>query len=126
MICIRSPDDLKRSRLPEPLHRAVSKVLAAIVVAHGTKYDPDSDGYIIVVTPSDTDASLSKRLGWKWQESIFEGLGYSRDTRSWTLLYLRDNQCAMSVVVQDADWLDPAIRDRIRREAEPGGGGHAR
>jgi hypothetical protein len=122
MICIRSPDDLKRSRLPVPLHEAVSKVLAAIIAAHGSRYVPENDGYIIVVTPTDTDASLSEQLSWKWRDSVFEGISFSRTSRCWELVYLRDNQCAMSVVVQDADWLDPAIRERIKREAEPGGG----
>ena len=120
MICIRSPDDLKRSRLPVPLHQAVSKVLAAIVAAHGSRYDPENDGYIIVVTPTDTDASLSEQLGRKWQESMFEGVSVLDSC--WHAVLLRNNQFTLSIIVDDADWLDPAIRERIKRETEPGVG----
>lgn len=119
MIHIRSPANLARSRLPENLHRAVSKILTGIIAAHGQAYKPDDDGYIIVVTPSDSDISLSDRLGGRWRDSMFEGVSYSRDTSTWHAVYLHNNQCAMSVVVEDAAWLDPGIRQRLQSEMQP-------
>lgn len=51
MIAIRSPADLTRSRLPENLHRAVSRILANILDVHGVAYNPEDDGHIVVITP---------------------------------------------------------------------------
>lgn len=119
MIHIRSPADLQRSRLPENLHRAVFQLLTGIISAHGQAYNPSDDGHIIVVTPSDSDISLSDRLGGRWRDSMFEGVSYSRDTRTWHAVYLHNNQCAISVIVEDADWLDPGIRQRLQIEMQP-------
>lgn len=119
MIQIRSPADLQRSRLPENLHRAVSKLLTGIIAAHGQAYNPSDDGHIIVVTPSDSDISLSDRLGGRWRDSMFEGVSYSRDTCTWHAVYLHNNQCTMSVIIEDADWLDPGIRQRLQIEMQP-------
>lgn len=116
MIHIRSPADLQRSRLPDNLQQAVSKILSGIIAVHGSSYNPEDDGYIIVVTPTDTDASLSDRIGRRWSESVFEGVSYSSDTRTWHAVYLHNNQCTMSVIVPDAEWLDQGIRMRMQAE----------
>ena len=122
MIAIRSPADLKRSRLPENLHRAVSRVLADVLEAHGGAYKPQDDGFIYVLTPGDTDAYLSERLGGRYRDSMFEGVSYNRDTRTWHVVYLLNNQCAMSLIILDAEWLDQDIRQRIRRQMDAEGG----
>ena len=116
MIAIRSPADLKRSRLPQNLHRAVTEVLANIQDAYGETYNPDDDGHIIVITPTDNDISLAEKLGSRYQESMFEGISYNRDTRTWHVVYLLNNQCAMSLIIPDDEQLDPGIRRRLLRE----------
>lgn len=110
MIAIRSPADLKRSRLPEKLQHAVSEVLANIQDAYGETYNPDDDGHIIIITPTDNDISLAEKLGSHYQESMFEGISYNRDTRTWHVVYLLNNQCAMSLIISDDERLDPGIR----------------
>jgi len=119
MIAIRSPADLKRSRLPENLYRAVSKVLANIQDVLGETYNPDNDGHIIVITPTDNDISLAERLGSRYQDSMFEGVSYNRDTRTWHVVYLLNNQCTMSLIISDDERLDPKIRQRLHREENP-------
>lgn len=113
MIAIRSPADLKHSLLPENLHRAVSEVLANIQDAHGETYNPDDDGHIIVITPADKDVYLAERLGSRYRDSMFEGVSYNINTRTWHVIYLQNNQCTMSLIISDAEWLDPGIRQRI-------------
>lgn len=115
MITIRSSTDLDRARLPTDLHTYTSRLFDNLLSVHGTGYNPDDDGYIVVVTPTDTDATLSERLGSRWQESLFEGISYSPDTAIWHIVYLLNNQYTMSVLVSDAAWLDPAIRKRIEQ-----------
>jgi hypothetical protein len=115
MITIRSSTDLNRARLPTDLHTYTSKLLNNLLSVHGPGYSPDEDGYIVVVTPTDTDASLSEQLGSRWQESLLEGISYNKDTVTWHIVYLHNNQYTMSVIVTDAAWLDPAIRKRIEQ-----------
>ncbi|MEN6375074.1 MAG: hypothetical protein ABFD75_09885 [Smithella sp.] len=121
MIAIRSPADLKRSRLPENLHRAVSRVLADVLEAYGGAYKPQDDGFIYVLTPTDTDAYLSERLGKRYQDSMFEGISYDSDTRTWHVIYLQNNQCAISLIISDAEGLDQDIRQRIHRQMDAEG-----
>lgn len=118
MIHIRSPADLAKSRLPQHLHQAASRVLTGILDTHGSAYAPEHDGHLIVVTPTDTEASMTRSLGTRWRDSMFEGVSYSQDTRTWHVVYLHNNQFTMSVIVADAAWLDPGIRQRILREMQ--------
>ncbi len=111
MIAIRSPADLTNSRLPENLHRVVSRILTDLL--DGGTYNPDDDGFIIVITPSDSDAYLSDRLGKRYQDSMFEGITYDRESRTWHVVYLQNNQYTMSLVISNAEWLDQGIRQRI-------------
>jgi hypothetical protein len=121
MIAIRSPADLKRSRLPENLRRAVSEVLANILEAHGGAYKPQDDGFIYVLTPDETDADLSEQLGRCYRDSMFEGISYDSDTRTWHVVFLRDNQYTTSLLISDDEWLDQDIRQRIRRQMDAEG-----
>lgn len=113
MIAIRSPADLQRSRLPENLHKAVSEVLTNIQNAYGAAYNPDEDGYTIVITPTDDDAYLSITLGKPYQNNMFDGISYNQNTRTWHAVLLYNNQYALSLIISDEEWLDPGIRQRI-------------
>lgn len=122
MIILRSPADLNKARLPPNLLAAAGTVLNAIQAAHGTAYNPDDDGYLIVVTPADSDATLSKKLGPRWENAQFEGVTYERKTRTWHAVILQGNQFAISVLIEDADWLESGIRRRMQSETDRKGG----
>jgi len=115
MVTIRSAADLHKARLPTALHTYTSRLFDKLLSVHGTGYNPDDDGYIVVVTSTDTDATLSERLGSRWQESLFEGISYNPNTAIWHIVYLLNNQYTMSALVSDAPWLDPDIRKRVEQ-----------
>jgi len=122
MIAIRSPADLAQARLPQNLSAAVSRLLTGIQKAYRGNYDPDDDGHILVITPTDSDTSMTERLGWKWSDSMFEGVSYDSASGVWHVVILRNNQYTLSIMAMDGA-LDASIRQRLHCQLE--GGDHA-
>lgn len=116
MLAFRSLEDIPKARLPTHLVSPVTKLMRGILANHGSDYQPDDDGYVILVTPTDTDKSLADRLGPRWSESCFEGVSYDKASRLYHTVILRNNQFTLSILVPDEPWLDPAIRTRILHE----------
>lgn len=116
MIILSSIKVVEKARLPPQLVAAATKILQSIHTAHGLRYDPEQDGFLVIITPTDTDASISEKLGRKWQESCFEGVHYDEVANSYIAVILRDNQFAISILIPDEPWLDPDIRKRILQE----------
>lgn len=115
MLTIRSPDDIERARLPPHLLSPVDKHLRHILEAYPV-YNPDDHGYLALITPSDTDAGLGLSLGRKWREHGFEGVEYDVTHRCFVAVILRDNEHAVTILVPDEPWLEPAIRQRLLLE----------
>ncbi|RII25151.1 MAG: hypothetical protein CXR31_14775 [Geobacter sp.] len=118
MLAFRSMEDIPKARLPTHLVSPVTKLMRGIYAAHGAGYQPDDDGYVILVTPTDTDKSLAERLGTRWNESCFEGVSYDKASRLYHAVILRNNQFTLSILVPDEPWLDQAIRTRMLHEME--------
>lgn len=116
MLTFRSLEDIQKARLPTHLIPPVTKLMQGILAAHGSGYRPDNDGFIILVTPTDTDKSLADRLCIRWNESCFEGVSYDKASRLYHAVILRNNQFTLSILVPDEPWLDPAIRSRMLHE----------
>lgn len=112
MITIRTAADLAEARLPPALHNAAHSLFASIISTHKALYRPDDDGYIVIVTSSDTDACLVDSLGWKWRDSLFEGVSLDSATWVWHAVILRDNQFTLSILALD-EGLDAGIRQRL-------------
>jgi hypothetical protein len=106
-------EDIPKARLPTHLIPPVTKLMRGIHAAHGSDYQPDDDGYVILVTPADTDKSLADRLGTRWNESSFEGVSYDKAARLYHAVILRNNQFTLSILIPDEPWLDPAILARM-------------
>lgn len=112
MIAFRSLADVSKARLPPHLIEPVLKTMQAILKAHPA-YDPDNDGHLALITPTDTDDSLGERLGDRWQESGFEGVAFDPVSRVFSTMILRNNQFGISILIPDEPWLPTAIRERI-------------
>lgn len=115
MISIRSPGDIEKARLPPHLVAPASKHLQHILDAYSA-YDPDAHGHLVLVTPKDTDAGLGLSLGRKWCECGFEGVEYDIAHRCFVAVMLKDNEHAVTILVPDEPWLEPAIRQRLLLE----------
>jgi len=122
MLAFRSLEDIPKARLPTHLIQPVTKLMRCIHAAHGSDYQPDDDGYVILVTPTDTDKNLADRLGTRWNDSCFEGVSYDKASRLYHAVILRNNQFTLSILIPDEPWLDPDIRARMLPEIGGGDG----
>lgn len=115
MIAIRSPADIEKARLPPHLEAAAGKHLRHIIDDR-PQYDPDDDGHLVIVTPTDTDLNLGQILGRRWRESGFEGVWHDSASCCFVAVILRNNQHATTILIPDEPWLEPAIRQRLLLE----------
>lgn len=115
MLIIRSTADISTARFPPRLAVAAAKYFQDIIDAY-QNYNPDDDGHLVVVTPSDSDASLGLQLGRKWRENLFEGIERDNKHGCFIVVILSNNQHAVTVLVPDEPWLDGPIRLRLQRE----------
>ena len=113
MIVIRSPADISNARLPSPIAAHLDKLFVSILRSV-PDFNPENDGHLILITPSDTDAELCSKIGRRWADSCFEGVRY--DQRCYHAVILHNNQFTVSIIVPDEPWLDPVIRERMIRE----------
>lgn len=114
MLVFSSIDAIPDARLPAHLATYIEKLFASMLKAI-SNYNPEDDGYLVLVTPSDTDESMGERLGYKWKDG-WEGVSYDESSRCFLTLILRNNQYGISIVIPDEPWLDLAIRERVNRE----------
>jgi hypothetical protein len=115
MITIRSLNDLELVQFAPALHTATHRLITNIIATYKEAYQPEDDGYIVVVTPIDTDTSIADSLGWKWSDGLFEGVSQDPITGVWHAVILRGNQFALSILALD-EGLDNGIRQRFQRE----------
>lgn len=120
MLIIKSLADIGTARFPPHLAAAATKHFQIILDAYQS-YNPDDDGHLVVVTPSDSDASLGLQLGRKWRESLFEGVDRDGEHGCFVVVILSNNQHAVSILIPDEPWLDVPIRTRLRREMTTNG-----
>ncbi len=117
MIVIRSPVDLEKARLLPHLEIVARKHLHLILDTN-PQYEPEDDGHLVIVTPTDTDLSLVQDLGQRWRNSMFEGVVFVPGSRCFVAVILRGNQFAVTILTPGEPWLDPAIRRRLLAEID--------
>ena len=115
MIIIRSPADISAAKMPHALSAYVTILFAGITQAI-PDFDPDNSGHLVVVTPTDTDESLCKKLGFRYLDNVFEGVEFNIEFRCFHAVILANNQFTISVIVPCEAWLDPVIRARMEKE----------
>jgi hypothetical protein len=111
MISFKKPGDIPKARLPTHLAALIETLLTRITAQ--PDYDPTADGYLVLVTPNDSDETLTARFGFRWSESMIEGVIYDPSARCYHLVLLRDNQCAYSIIIPDEPWLPESIREKV-------------
>ncbi|MFW5858128.1 MAG: hypothetical protein ACOCX4_09635 [Planctomycetota bacterium] len=108
--------------LPENVRRVARRILSNLVDAlaeHGEAYDPAVYGATVVVERGDTDADAVRVLGYPLTAAVLEGA--TLEDGCFVTCTLHDNEFGYSIVVPDADWLDPALREKLLAELAPEG-----
>ena len=98
---------LEGSPLLCPVRRVVLPVVSP------PSYQPEEDGYVVLVEPPDVSRALSDLdLPYRLHEVPFEGV--SLEGGLFHAVYLANNQFALSFLVPDADWLpDEALQHTV-------------
>jgi hypothetical protein len=117
MIIFEQMEHIPKARLPSHLEAYLTRLFAGIISTNPL-YDPQNDGQIILLEPSDNDISVSEIVGARWRDSCFEGASMSTEYHCFHMVILRNNQYCISVIAPDEPWLDADIRTRILRELE--------
>ena len=114
MKTLRTIEDIERARLPGnvlPVVRDLLTNLIADYAEHGHAFNPDEDGHIVLIEEGDADGDIRAALGAGLLDAVLEGCVYDRGFFVTCVLF--NNQFGVSVVVEDALWLDPAARRRL-------------
>lgn len=120
MLSFRSMADIEaqKPRLPPRIVRCLTRVMQGLLDAY-TDYDPEDDGYLVLVTPETTNADAVKLIGRPWVEARLEGVSYDRENRCFLTCVLFNNQFGISIIVDDSPWLsriDPGFREMLLYE----------
>ena len=121
MFTFKSPEDI--SKLPEnhSARATVEELIQQLITAYspsGRSYDPEDDGYIILIEPEDAYRELDELwegctlLSIPW-EGIMLRDGY------YTAIYLANNEYGLTFVIPDADWVTGELRELIEDILDP-------
>ena len=121
MITFKSTEDL--SKLPEvhPAYATIKELIEQLITAYsptGRSYDPEDDGYIILIEPQDVDRTLDELWDGATLLSIpWEGLFLQGDF--YIGIYLANNEYGLTFVIPNADWVTGELRDMIEDILDP-------
>ena len=121
MITFKSTEDL--SKLPEvhPAYATIKELIEQLITAYsptGRSYDPEDDGYIILIEPQDVDRTLDELWDGATLLSIpWEGLFLQGDF--YIGIYLANNEYGLTFVIPDAGWVTGELRTMIEDTLDP-------
>lgn len=117
-----SMEDVDRVELPEGLREAVRGTLANLIDAYaeiGERYDPEVDGYTVLIEESDSNETIRATIGgYTLLDAPLEGVVHDEKRQCFITCVLFNNQFGITIVVPDAHWLDPELRARLVAETQ--------
>jgi hypothetical protein len=121
MKVLKSLEDIEAAGLSPPVRDAAREVLENLIRAYaeyGQSYDPDDDGYVIVIEGGEPDAAVEAEAGYALGAARFEGGVLAHGC--FVTCTLHNNQFGISWVIVDSPALDPALRARLLAECGAG------
>lgn len=121
MKTFRSLEEVESAGLSPPVYAAVHGVMKNIIDAyseHGEVYDPEDDGYVIVIEGGEPDAEIEAEVGYSLREALLEGGFY--ENGCFQTCTLHNNQYGISWVVIDSPALDAEVRAKLVEECGEG------
>jgi hypothetical protein len=76
MLHFKSADDLQQLSPDDPSYPVVADLVQRLIVNYGTEgYDPDADGWVVLVQEGDVDQPLTEIWDdWRLVDVPFEGI----------------------------------------------------
>ena len=121
MLTFKSTSDLSKLRPDDLAYATVGELIEQLISAYsppGRAYDPEDDGYIILIQPEDVDRTLDELwdgctlLNIPW-EGIMLRDGF------YTAIYLANNEYGLTFVIPNADWVTGELREMIEDILDP-------
>ena len=121
MITFKSSEDLSKLPPTDPARDTVQELIEQLITAYsptGRSYDPEDDGYVILIEPEDADRELDELwdgctlLNIPW-EGIMLRDGF------YIAIYLANNEYGLTFVIPDADWVTGELREMIEDILDP-------
>ena len=118
MKVFKSIEDVEAAGLSPPVHGVVHRVVSGFINAlakYGGTYDPDDDGWTILIEGGDEDV-VTAEIGYPLTEALFEGV--FREDGCFVGCVLHNNQFGYSLVFVNSPKLDPAVRAKLIEECD--------
>ena len=121
MISFRSTEDLSKLSTDNIARDIIEELIEQLITTYsppGRAYDPEDDGYIILIEPEDVDRTLDELwdgatlLNIPWEGIFLRGDFYIG-------IYLANNEYGLTFVIPDADWVTGELRDMIEDILDP-------
>ncbi len=119
MISFKSFDDLSKLSSDDPAHPIIEDLAKKLLVtteSMARPYDPDVDGWIVLIEENDVDRPLTEIWGedaYRLIDIPFEGTtlqGTTRQNGVFLGVFLANNQFGLVFVIPDEDWLPHSLR----------------
>jgi hypothetical protein len=121
MKTFKSLEEVESAGLSPPVHQAVHGVLKNLIDAYaqyGEVYDPEDDGFTILIEGGESDAEIVAEVGYSLREALLEG-GFFENGCFQTCT-LHNNQYGISWIVIDSPSLDADVRAKLVAECGEG------
>ena len=121
MLTFKSNEDLNKLPPDDPAYATIQELIEQLISAYspsGRSYDPEDDGYIILIEPEDVDHTLDELWdGCTLLNIPWEGIMLRGDF--FIAIYLANNEYGLTFVIPDADWVNGELRDMIDDILDP-------
>lgn len=118
MIHFKSAQDLQQLSPDDPSYPVVADLVQRLIVDPEVEgYDPEADGWVILVEPGDTDRVLTEL--WDDRRLIdipWEGI--TKDGNHYIAVFLGNNQFGLAFLIPDAHWVNGDLRRVIEDNLE--------
>jgi hypothetical protein len=112
MLTFKSFECLSRLGPHDPARPVIHELLDSFIPPtdeHGHSYDPDNDGYIVLIDRADADRELNLFTPPRKLEDVFwEGVHVSGDY--FVAVFIPNNSFSLACVIENSDSLSPGLR----------------
>ena len=113
----KSTSDLSQLPPNNPSYPVVSQLVQSLItsyIAEGYPFDPDADGWIVLIEEGDQGRPLEEI--WKGDDTKLTDLwweGFTKQDGCFIGIYLTNNQWGLAVVIPDEPWVNGKLREVI-------------
>ncbi len=117
--------DLHKIDIDHPALPIINDLIHRLIVTvnrRGHSYNPDNDGYIVLVEEGDSDRPLTEIWPDGDRRLIdvpWEGVAMDDTGKYFVAVYLANNQFGLVFVIPDASWLGTDLRGVLEDHLDP-------